>query len=57
MTMARLAFAVAMFFLGAWVAQATQLERKAVTEWGTTAPCVEAIEDITAEVNERLGNE
>ncbi len=49
---AMIALLLATFMLGA------SLERKKIdTPWGTTAPCLEAIEDIAAEVNERLGNE
>ena len=46
--MAAVALMLAMFMLGA------TLERKKTGAWGTVEPCTQAIEDIAAEVNERL---
>jgi hypothetical protein len=51
LNMAVLALLLAVFMLGA------TLQRKQMDEWGEHAPCTEAIEDIAAEVNERLGGE
>ena len=42
---------LAVFMLGA------TLERKKTEAWGTVEPCTQAIEDIAAEVNERLGEQ
>lgn len=34
---------------------AATLQRKQSEAWGTVEPCTQAIEEIAAEVNERLG--
>ncbi len=48
---------LAIIFIGSLFVFANELTRKPQQPWGTTAPCLEAIEDIAAEVNERLGEE
>lgn len=44
-----LAIVLAIFMVGA------TLVRKDINEWGEHHPCTQAVEEIAAEVNERLG--